>query len=338
MAVAQEQLPTEQTDRFLAGPEVAGHTAWMLVCSAMVLFMTAPGLALYYGGLVRKKNVLSIVMQCVFLMGLMTILWAIYGYSLAFGGATNPFFGNFQYLFMHGVAKTWNEQLGQSMTPMHDVVPTLPRMLHMLFQGMIFVITPAIICGAFAERMKFSAMVAFSVLWGTFVYCPLAHWVWGGGMLSYGGPYSIFGGALDFAGGTVVHISSGVSALVAAYVIGPRLGHRHEPMPPHNLTYTAIGASMLWIGWFGFNAGNAKAADGLAISAVIVTHWQPQRALWLGPRSNGSSAVALPCWVHARVRLLGSSAFLRLRVTWARWHHWQWVRRQAASASYRVQN
>jgi Amt family ammonium transporter len=146
-------------------------------------------------------------------------------------------------------------------------------MVHMLFQGMFFVITPAIICGAFAERMRFSSMVAFSVLWGTFVYCPLAHWVWGGGILSYGGNYSILGGALDFAGGTVVHISSGVSALVAAYVIGPRLGHRHEPMPPHNLTFTAIGAVMLWIGWFGFNAGNAKAADGVAINALVATHF-----------------------------------------------------------------
>ena len=138
---------------------------------------------------------------------------------------------------------------------------------------MFFIITPALICGAFAERMKFSAMVAFSVLWGTFVYCPLAHWIWGGGMLAYGGANSILGGALDFAGGTVVHISSGVSALVAAYVVGPRLGHRHEPMPPHNLTYTALGASMLWVGWFGFNAGSALAADGIAISAFVVTHF-----------------------------------------------------------------
>ena len=271
-AVAQEALPTEQPDRFLAGPEVAGHTAWMLICSAMVLFMTAPGLALFYGGLVRKKNVLSVIMQCVFLMGLMTIIWAVYGYSFAFGGK-NPFFGNFHYVFMNGVARTWNDQMGQAMTPMHDVVPTLPRMVHMLFEGMFFVITPAIICGAFAERMRFSSMVAFSVLWGTFVYCPLAHWVWGGGILSYGGNYSVLGGALDFAGGTVVHISSGISALVAAYVIGPRLGHRHEPMPPHNLTFTAIGAVMLWIGWFGFNAGNAKAADGVAISAMVATHF-----------------------------------------------------------------
>ncbi|MDX1929771.1 MAG: ammonium transporter [Pirellulaceae bacterium] len=272
LVYAQQALPAEQPDSFLAGPEVSAHTAWMLVCSAMVLFMTAPGLALYYGGLVRKKNVLSVFMQCIFLMGLMTVIWAVYGYSLAFGG-TGPVIGNFKYIFMQGVARTWSESAGQPMTPMHDVVPTLPRMLHMIFQGMFFIITPSIICGAFAERMRFSAMVAFSVLWGTFVYCPLAHWVWGGGLLSYGGPNSILGGALDFAGGTVVHISSGVSALVAAYVIGPRLGHRHEPMPPHNLTYSAIGATMLWIGWFGFNAGSAKAADGLAINAFITTHF-----------------------------------------------------------------
>ena len=265
-------LPAEQPDSFLAGPEVAGHTAWMLVSCALVLFMTAPGLAMFYGGMVRKKNVLSVVMQCVFLMGLMTVIWALYGYSLAFGG-TNPFIGNFQYVFMNGVARTWNEQLGQPMTPMHDLIPTLPRLLHMLFQGMFFIITPALICGAFAERMKFSAMVAFSILWGTFVYCPLAHWVWGGGILTYGGANSILGGALDFAGGTVVHISSGVSALVAAIVIGPRLGHRHEPMPPHNLTYTALGAAMLWVGWFGFNAGSALAADGVAVSAFVVTHF-----------------------------------------------------------------
>lgn len=265
-------MPSERPDSFLAGPEVAGHTAWMLVCSAMVLFMTAPGLALYYGGLVRKKNVLSLVMQCVFLMGLMSVIWALYGYSLAFSG-TNPFLGNLKFVFMNGVARTWSEAAREPMTPMHNIVPTLPRMLHMIFQGMFFIITPAIMCGAFAERMRFSAMVAFSVLWGTFVYCPLAHWVWGGGLLSYGSANAILGGSLDFAGGTVVHISSGVSALVAAFVIGPRLGHRHEPMPPHNLTYSTIGATMLWVGWFGFNAGNAKAADGLAINAFVATHF-----------------------------------------------------------------
>lgn len=262
--------PAFQNDAFLAGPDSAPHNAWMLVCCALVLFMTAPGLALFYGGLVRKKNVLSILMQCMFLMGLMTVLWALYGYSLAFGGS-NPFIGNLDYLFMQGVGRSWNEATGEPQTPMFSA--SLPRLTHMLFQGMFFIITPALICGAFAERMKFSAMVLFSMLWGTIVYCPLAHWVWGGGILAYGGENSWGGGALDFAGGTVVHISSGVTALVAAIVIGPRLGHRREPMPPHNLTYTALGAAMLWFGWFGFNAGSELASDGVTASAFATTHF-----------------------------------------------------------------
>ncbi len=262
--------PPNQSDEFLAGPESAAHNAWMLVSCALVLFMTAPGLALFYGGLVRKKNVLSILMQCIFLMGLMTVLWALYGYSLAFGGS-NPYIGNLDYLFMQDVGRTWNDTLNAPQTPMFNAV--LPRITHMLFQGMFFIITPALICGAFAERMKFSAMVLFSILWGTIVYCPLAHWVWGGGILAFGGENSWGGGALDFAGGTVVHISSGVTALVAALVLGPRLGHRREPMPPHNLTYTALGASMLWVGWFGFNAGSELASDGITASAFAATHF-----------------------------------------------------------------
>ena len=167
------------TDAYLSGPDSASHNAWMLVCCALVLFMTAPGLALFYGGLVRKKNVLGVLMQCVFLMGLMTCIWAIYGYSLAFGGS-NPFIGNTDFLFMNGVARVWDDSQGLALTPMAGELP-IPRLTHMLFQGMFFIITPALICGAFAERMKFSAMVFFSVLWGTIVYCPLAHWVWGGG-------------------------------------------------------------------------------------------------------------------------------------------------------------
>lgn len=258
-----------QTDEFLAGPEAASHNAWMLVCCALVLFMTAPGLAMFYGGLVRKKSVLSVLMQCIFLMGLMTCLWAVYGYSLAFGGS-NPYIGNGDYLFMKNVARIWSEDQGVALTPMAG---SIPRLTHMLFQGMFFIITPALICGAFAERMKFSAMVVFSVLWGTFVYCPLAHWVWGGGILAFGEDHAWAGGALDFAGGTVVHISSGVTALVAAVVIGPRIGHRTEPMPPHNLTYTALGASMLWFGWFGFNAGSELMVDGITSSAFAVTHF-----------------------------------------------------------------
>ena len=240
-----------------------GDNAWMLTSSALVLMMTAPGLALFYCGLVRKKNVLSVMMQCVFLMGLMTVVWAVWGYTLAFGGS-GPLVGNFEFLLMNDV------QLVDGEAPLEG---TIPRLTHMLFQGMFFIITPALIVGAFAERMKFSTMVVFMILWGTFVYCPLCHCVWDGGILCDGNEYFGIGGALDFAGGTVVHISSGVSALVCAILIGKRLGHGSEPMPPHNLTYTAIGATMLWVGWFGFNAGSALAADGLAASAFAATHF-----------------------------------------------------------------
>jgi ammonium transporter, Amt family len=254
-----------------------GDNAWLLVSSALVLMMTGPGLALFYGGLVRKKNVLGVMMQCIFLMCLMTVIWAIYGYTLSFGGDTaSPppkIIGNFDHLCMQGVQAEWKDKA--SYTPMHPTL-TIPRLTHMLFQGMFFIITPALICGAFAERMKFSAMVLFSILWGTIVYCPLCHWVWGGGILMYGSSNAVDfckGGALDFAGGTVVHISSGVSALVCALLLGKRLGYGSEPMPPHNLTYTAIGAAMLWVGWFGFNAGSALAANKLAASAFTATHF-----------------------------------------------------------------
>jgi Amt family ammonium transporter len=256
------------TDSEIANGPYAAHNAWMLVCCAFVLFMTAPGLAMFYGGLVRRKNVLSIMMQCIFLMGLMTVIWAVYGYSLAFGGA-GGWVGNADYLFMNGVQREWSEALAEPVTPMEG---DITRLTHMLFQGMFFIITPALICGAFAERMKFSAMVLFTILWGTFIYCPLCHWVWDGGPLSYGSE-SIAGGALDFAGGTVVHISSGVSALVAAIMIGPRMGFLKEPHQPHNLTYTVLGAAMLWFGWFGFNAGSELLSDGLTSSAFAVTHF-----------------------------------------------------------------
>ena len=258
----------DQIEAKISAAALAGHNAWMLTSCALVLFMTAPGLAMFYGGLVRKKNVLSVMMQCVFLMGMMTIAWAIFGYSLAFGG-TGGWFGNFDYLFMADVQRSWDEAAGAPFTPMEGGVP---RLTHMLFQGMFFIITPALICGAFAERMKFSSMALFCLLWGTFIYCPLCHWVWDGGPLAYGSG-SIGGGALDFAGGTVVHISSGVSALIAAVVIGPRMGFPHEPHQPHNLTFTALGASMLWFGWFGFNAGSGMLSDGLASSAFAATHF-----------------------------------------------------------------
>jgi Amt family ammonium transporter len=253
-----------------------GDNAWMLVSSALVLMMTGPGLALFYCGLVRKKNVLSVMMQCVFLMCLMTLIWALWGYTLGFGGDAlekpPKLIGNLDHLFMRGVQAEWVD--GQSITPLHPAL-SIPRLTHMLFQGMFFIITPALICGAFAERMKFSTMVVFMILWGTLVYCPLCHWVWGGGILMYGSPNAgiSLGGALDFAGGTVVHISSGVSALICALLLGKRLGFGSEPMPPHNLTYTAVGATMLWVGWFGFNAGSALSANGLASSAFCATHF-----------------------------------------------------------------
>jgi Amt family ammonium transporter len=275
---------------------LAGHNAWMLTCAALVLFMTAPGLAMFYSGLVRKKNVLGVMMQCIFLMGLLTVIWGLYGYSLSFGGTPgdeahphNPYIGTTDYLFMQNVQRqmvTEKDAEGKVIkdadgnekkiivTPMEGVIP---RLTHMLFQGMFFIITPALICGAFAERMKFSTMVVFMILWGTIVYCPLCHWVWDSGILAYVKDGTtgngIMGGALDFAGGTVVHISSGVSALVCALVMGKRLGYGTEPMPPHNLTYTVLGAGMLWVGWFGFNAGSELASDGLASSAFCVTHF-----------------------------------------------------------------
>ncbi len=272
----EKQIETLKVD--VSDAALAGHNAWMLTSSALVLFMTAPGLAMFYSGLVRKKNVLGVMMQCVFLMGLMTVVWGLYGYSLAFGGS-NPYIGNTDYLFMNGVQRHLPEGAAAPDTPMFnaDFTWRIPRLTHMLFQGMFFIITPALICGAFAERMKFSTMVVFMILWGTIVYCPLAHWVWGGGILSYVVPGNtgngIAGGALDFAGGTVVHISSGVSALVCALVMGKRLGYGSEPMPPHNLTYTVLGAAMLWVGWFGFNAGSELASDGLTSSAFAVTHF-----------------------------------------------------------------
>jgi len=267
---ADSSATTSATTPTATPSEPDGATnGWMLVCSALVLFMTAPGLALFYGGLVRRKNVLSVMMQCLYLMGMMTVLWAVIGYSLAFGGS-NPYFGDLEYVFLRGVSSTWNAETGSVEVPMYN--DALPQLTFMLFQGMFFIITPALICGAFAERMRFSSMVLFSALWGLLVYCPICHWVWDGGILAYGAPAALAGGALDFAGGTVVHISSGVSALLCAVLLGQRAGYGVSAMPPHNLTYTAIGAAMLWVGWFGFNAGSGLAPNGLAASAFAVTH------------------------------------------------------------------
>jgi ammonium transporter, Amt family len=281
VALAADAVETTPQPPPAASPTLdSGDNAWVLTSSALVLMMTAPGLALFYSGLVRKKNVLGVMMQCIFLMCLMSVIWVLWGYTLSFGGDTaSPapkWIGNFDHLFMQGVQATWSDSAGKSEIPIHPALH-INRLTHMLFQGMFFIITPALICGAFAERMKFSTMVVFMILWGTFVYCPLCHWVWGGGILAYTSPDNpnaaiSAGGALDFAGGTVVHISSGVSALICALVLGKRLGFGSEPMPPHNLTYTAIGAAMLWVGWFGFNAGSALSANGLAASAFAATH------------------------------------------------------------------
>ncbi len=270
--------------------ERTANNAWMMTSSALVLFMTAPGLAMFYGGLVRKKNVLGVLMQCLFLMGIMTVLWGLIGYSLAFGGS-NPYFGNLDYALMKGVQMEGGVAPGGA----------LPDLTFMVFQGMFFIITPALICGAFAERMKFSAMVVFTILWGLLIYCPLAHWVWSGkGMLYFGADQAVLGGALDFAGGTVVHISSGVSALVCALLIGRRLGFGTEDMRPHNMTYTVLGAAMLWVGWFGFNAGSAAAANDLAANAFVVTHFSA---------AAGAVAWAIVEWItRGKPSVLGAAS------------------------------
>jgi Amt family ammonium transporter len=266
VSMAQEESATAAATP--AAPVLnSGDIAWMLTSSALVLMMTAPGLAMFYSGLVRKKNVLGVMMQCIFLMGLLSVVWALWGYSLAFGGANsekplNAYIGNTDYLFLKGVYPT---DAQPEPTP-YPVAGTIPPALFMVYQMMFFIITPALICGAFAERMKFSTMCVFCVLWGTFIYCPVAHWVWApSGWL-------FKKGALDFAGGTVVHLISGLSALICALVIGKRLGFGQEPMPPHNLTYTTIGAALLWVGWFGFNAGSAVSSSPLAVSAFVSTH------------------------------------------------------------------
>ncbi len=230
-----------------------GDTAWMMTATALVLFMTIPGLSLFYAGMVRSKNALSVMMQCFAITCLMTILWALYGYSLAFGdgGAFNQWIGGLGKLFMAGVE-------------VDTLSGTIPESVFAIFQMTFAIITPALMVGAFAERMKFSAMLLFMTLWLTVVYAPVCHWVWGGGWLGEMG-------VLDFAGGTVVHINAGVAGLVAALVIGKRKGYPRTAMPPHSLVLTLVGAAMLWVGWFGFNAGSELAADGTAGMAMVVT-------------------------------------------------------------------
>ena len=228
-----------------------GDTAWLMTSTALVLFMTIPGLALFYAGMVRAKNAVSVMMQCFAIAGLVSILWVLYGYSFVFGGR-GALWGGLDKLFLSGVTRG-------------SVTGTVPEVVFMVYQMAFAIITPAIIVGAFAERMKFSAMLWFMGIWFTVVYAPIAHWVWGdGGWLREMG-------VLDFAGGTVVHINAGIAGLVAALVLGPRRGYPTAPMPPNNLVYTVIGASILWVGWFGFNGGSALAADGFAGMAVAVT-------------------------------------------------------------------
>src|SRR5687768_7117730 len=245
-----------------AAPAIsAGDNAWMLASSALVLMMTAPGLILFYGGLVRRKNVLATMMHSLVLMAVMSVLWVVYGYSVAFAEGT-PFFGKLGYFFLNGVGTA----------PNTDYAATIPQQTFMLFQMMFVIITPALISGAVAERMKFSAYLLFMILWVTIVYLPLAHMIWGkGGYFNWalGGTIPV----LDFAGGTVVHISSGVSALVCALVLGKRAGYPQEPMLPHNVVLSLIGTGLLWVGWFGFNAGSAVSAGELATSAFAATHF-----------------------------------------------------------------
>jgi len=234
----------------------SGDTAWVLVSTAFVLLMTMPGLAFFYGGLVRRKNVLSILMQCFIILCVISIQWVLFGYSLAFGPDFHGIIGNLSWAGLNHVGAT----------PNPDYAATIPHSVFMAFQMMFAVITPALIIGAYAERVKFSAFLIFTILWATFVYDPLAHWVWGAG----GWIKSL--GALDYAGGIVVHVSSGISALVLAVVLGKRVGYNHKPIRPHNLPFTVLGAALLWFGWFGFNAGSALAADGIAANAFVTTN------------------------------------------------------------------
>jgi Amt family ammonium transporter len=269
-AAAQPEVPQVSGDEYvrqlnerivqLEESEMNADNAWVLMSAALVLMMTGPGLALFYGGLVRKKNVLSTMMQSFMLMAIISVLWALVGYSLAFSSG-NAFIGGLENIFLRGVGAQ----------PDPDYSAAFPLQTFMVFQLMFAIITPALITGSFAERMKFSAMAFFMILWSIIVYAPLAHMVWGkGGFLNayMGGPIP----ALDFAGGAVVHISSGASALVCALYLGKRLGYPKEPMPPHSVVLSFVGACLLWVGWFGFNAGSALSSGALATSAFVATH------------------------------------------------------------------
>ncbi len=257
-AVSQADLKSLQNA--IRSAQMNADNAWMLVSAALVLLMTGPGLALFYGGLVRRKNILSTMMQSFAMMGLISILWAVIGYSLAFAHGTS-FIGGFEHIFLRGVG----------LAPNSDYAATIPEQTYMIYQLMFAIITPALITGAFAERMKFSAMAVFLSLWSLIVYSPMAHMVWGvGGLLNASGGHLP---SLDFAGGTVVHVTSGVSALVTAIYLGRRIGYPHTNMPPHSMVLSFIGACLLWVGWFGFNAGSALGSGPLATSAFINTHF-----------------------------------------------------------------
>lgn len=268
----------------------SGDTAWMIVASAFVLMMTIPGVALFYGGMVRAKNLLSVMMQCLAITAVVTVLWMVYGYSMAFSTEG-----------MHAGVTNWHSFVGgldrvmlAGMTP-NTLYQTVPESVYVMFQLTFAIITPALIIGAYAERMKFSAMLWFSGLWLTFVYLPIAHMVWSG-------PGSLLGdlGVLDFAGGTVVHINAGIAGLVACLVLGKRRGYPHTHMPPHNLGYTVIGASLLWLGWFGFNAGSAVAANGSAGMAMLVTQ--------IATAAAAIGWVAVEWVVHKRASVLGAAS------------------------------
>ncbi len=257
----------------------SGDTAWLLVSTALVMLMI-PGLALFYGGMVRRKNVLSTLMQCFIIMCVVGLQWILWGYSLAFGPDKAGIIGGLEWLGLRGVG----------LNPSPDYATTVPHQAFMIFQGMFAAITPALIIGAFAERIKFSALIIFTLLWATFVYDPICHWVWGvGGWLGELG-------TLDFAGGIVVHLSSGIAALTAALMMGKRRGYLHKPMPPHNLPMTVLGASLLWFGWFGFNAGSSLSSGALAVSAFVVT--------------NTAAAAAALTWAVIEWRHRGSPTVL----------------------------
>jgi ammonium transporter, Amt family len=298
------QMDLATLEQRVTAAQSAADNAWMLMCAALVLMMTGPGLALFYGGLVRQKNTLAIMMQSFALMALITVLWALVGYSLCFGEGT-PIIGGFGYALLRGVG----------VDPNADYGGTIPHLTFMVYQLMFAIITPALITGATAERMKFSGTVVFMTLWSLCVYAPLAHMVWGkGGMLNatLGGRFP----TLDFAGGTVVHITSGVSALVCGLYLGKRTGYPKEPMPPHSLVLSFIGACLLWVGWFGFNAGSALASNGLATSAFVATHFAAAAATlgWIGAewttRSRPSALGAISGAVAGLVAITPASGFV----------------------------